>query len=376
MPRPTGEAWHENVRSPAVEVLTNLALNRATLARQLLIARSPMTPLAAVEHLLGLQAQVPSNPHLALWARLQSFDPSQLDELLESRQVVRSAAIRGTIHLLSARDCLDLWPLSQPVLDRELASHRDFAPLLRDVDLTEPMAWARSFLAEPRTQPELKSALAERFPTVDAGALALACRNRLALVQVPPRGKWGRSHQVTVVTAESWLGEPLDRGLTPAGVVRRYLAAFGPARPADMTTWSRLTRLNAAFDAVRDELVVFADERGRELFDLPDAPRPDASTPVPVHLLPEYDNVLLSHDDRSRFFDRDVSVLYPPGRLGRGHVLVDGFVLGTWIVTDERVDVLHLDMASDDLDQVAGAATGLSNLLGFDRSPRLERVRQ
>jgi hypothetical protein len=357
-----------------VEVLTNLALNRATLARQMLLARPATAPLEAIAHLVGLQAQVPANPHLALWARLESYRPTQLDALLESREVVRSAAVRGTIHLLTARDCLSLWPLSQPVLDRELATHRDFAPLLADVDLDQPMAWARTFLAEPRTQPELKAALADRFPDIDAGALALACRNRLALVQVPPRGMWNRAHQVTVATAESWLGEPLDHDLTPADVVLRYLAAFGPARPADMATWSRLTRLGEAFDAVRDELVVFADERGRELFDLRNAPRPDPATPAPVRFLPEYDNVLLSHQDRSRFADRDVRAIYPPGRLGRGHVLVDGFVRATWVVTDDHIDVLHVDLAAEELHEVAGTAGELATLLALDGTARFERV--
>src|SRR4029078_5488862 len=180
------------------------------------------------------------------------------------------------------------------------------APLLAEVDLTEPMGWARSYLTEPRTQPQLKAALAKHFPALDPGVLAFACRNRLALVQVPPRGMWGRSNQVTVATVEAWLGEPLDRTLTAAQLLPRYLAAFRPARPADMEPWSRLKGLTPVFDSVRDQLVEFVDERGRTYFDLAHAPRPDPDTPAPVRLLPEYDNVLLSHADRSRFVDGDV----------------------------------------------------------------------
>ena len=177
-----------------------------------------------------------------------------------------------------------------------------------------------------------------------------------------------------MATAESWLGAPLRESASVTELVVRYLAAFGPARPADMATWSRLTGLAAAFKEVRSQLVTFVDERGRELFDLPDAPRPDPSTPAPVRLLPEYDNVLLSHADRSRFADVDVARLYPPGRLGRGHVLVDGSLRATWVVTDGRVDVLHLELQKGDVDEVARAAYEVSELLGLTSEPRLERA--
>jgi len=358
-----------------VEVLSDRALNRATLARQLLLDRSPLDPLSAIEHLVGLQAQVPANPHVALWSRLDGFTTDQLDALLLDRRFVRSAALRGTIHVLTGPDGLAIWPLEQPVLEQELRNHREFAPLLRNVDLDQPMSWARRYLEEPRTQPQLKSALGERFPDLNPAALALACRNRLALAQVPPRVLWGRSNQVTVTTLEAWLGESLDRSLRAADLVPRYLAAFGPARPADMATWSRLTGLASAFDAVRDDLVEIADERGRVLFDVPDAPRPDPSAPAPVRFLPEYDNLLLSHADRTRFVDGDVRVLYPPGRLGRGHVLVDGVLRGTWIAGDERLEVLHLDLSRGEQADVRHAAAELSvALFDFGREPDLASV--
>jgi hypothetical protein len=357
-----------------VEVLSDRALNRATLARQLLLARSSLDALAAVEDLVGLQAQVPTNPHVALWSRVEGFTTDELDALLLDRRVVRSAALRGTIHLLTASDCLAMWPLEQPVLEQELRNHRDFAPLLAETDLTEPMAWARSHLTEPRTQPQLKAALAKEFPALDPAALAFACRNRLALVQVPPRGMWGRSNQVTVATVEAWLGASLDRTLTAAQLVPRYLAAFGPARPADMATWSRLKGLAPVFDSVRDQLVEFVDERGRTYFDLADAPRPDPDTRAPVRFLPEYDNVLLWHADRSRFTDGDVRALYPPGRLGRGHVLVDGMLRGTWIVDGDHLEVLHLELSRADRDDVHDEAVKLSRLLELVSPPTLSGV--
>ena len=356
-------------------VLSARALNRATLSRQLLLEPSSLDPLQVVEQLVGLQAQVPGNPYVALWSRLSTFDPEELGRHLVARDLVRSAAIRGTIHLLTADDCLALWPASRPVLERELRTHRDHAPNLEGVELDDVMTWARSFLDEPRTLPELKKGLHAAFPELDAGALVLACRNRLALIQVPPRGLWGRSHQVTVTTLEAWVGRPLGPPLPMEDLVLRYLAAFGPATAADVSTWSRLPGFGPVVGELSPQLAVFEDERGRVLVDLPDAPRPDPDTPAPVRFLPEYDNVLLSHADRTRFFDGDVSALYPPGRLGRGHVLVDGTVQATWLLEGDAIAVRHLDLPDEVLGEVAGVADQLASFLGLaDRAVRFERV--
>jgi hypothetical protein len=315
------------------ETLDRRALNRATLARQLLLERSELPALDAVEHLVGLQAQVPLDPYVALWSRLRRFRPAELSELLETRRVVRTVVMRATIHLVGAEDCLLLRPLMQPVLDRELQRHRDYAPLLRGVDLDRVLRFARDLVGEcPRTGPQLRAALAERFPEHDAAALAYACRNLLALVQVPPRGLWGRTAQVTSTTAESWLGRPLARRPSLGAVVLRYLAAFGPASVGDVSAWCRLTGLREVVERLRPQLRTFRDERGRELFDLPDAPRPGADAPAPVRFLPEYDNALLSHDDRSRFAPENprVPVAAAFTSLGQGAVLVDGTVAGSW----------------------------------------------
>jgi DNA glycosylase AlkZ-like len=310
------------------DVLSRRALNRATLERQLLLRRATLSPLDAVEHLIGLQAQVPLNPYTALWSRLEEFRPEALAELLEQRQVVRIAVMRATIHLVTADDCLLLRPLMQPVLDAELARYRD----LRGVDVDAVLAFARELVAErPRSGGELRAALAERLPRHDAADLAYACRNLLAFVQVPPRGVWGQASQVSSTTAEAWLGRPLVSRPSIDDVVLRYLGAFGPATVADVSTWSRLTGLREVLERLRPRLRTFRDERGRELFDLPDGPRPDPDTPAPVRFLPEYDNVLLSHADRSRFIARDDRT-----RLGsvtgpiHGSVLHDGFAFGLW----------------------------------------------
>ena len=317
---------------PKADVLSLRALNRATLERQLLLRRADLPALDAVEHLVGMQAQVPLDPYTGLWSRLERFRPQGLAQLLLDRKAVRIVVMRATIHLVSADDCLLLRPLMQPVLDRELARHPQFGPALLEIDLDPVLAFARTLVAErPRTGAELRAAMEERFPQHDAAALAYACRCLLAFVQVPPRGVWGRTAQVASTTAEAWLGRSLATDSSIDEVVLRYLAAFGPATVADVATWSRLTGLREVVDRLRPRLRTFRDERGRELVDLPDAPRPDLDTPAPPRFLPEYDNVLLSHADRSRFVSQEQrALLSRAAGPARGSVLHDGFLCGTW----------------------------------------------
>jgi DNA glycosylase AlkZ-like len=317
-----------NARMSGADLLTARALNRATLARQYLLERSPVPMLDAIAHLVGLQAQIPANPYVGLWSRLVDFDPESLSQLILDREVVRIVVMRGTLHLVTADDALLLRPLVQPVLDRELERHSEHAPKLHGVDVEPVLKFARTLFAEqPRSGPQLRRALAAAFPDLDAAALAYACRNHLALVQVPPRGLWGKSAQVTTTTAEAWLGRPLVTAPSIDEVVLRYFGAFGPATVADVSSWSRLTGMREVVERVAARLRRFCDERGRELFDLTDAPRPDPDTPAPARFLPEYDNVLLSHTDRARFgLDAGRSHL---GAV-HGTVLEDGQLAATW----------------------------------------------
>ena len=291
------------------DVLTDRALGRATLARQLLLERHALDPVAATQHLVGLQAQVPTDPYLALWSRLDPFDAGEVGRRLEDRTLVRIVVMRGTIHLVTADDALVLRPLVQPVLDAELARHAEFAPRLERVDL--------------------------------GPALAYACRCLVPLVQVPPRGVWGRTLQVTLAPLESWVGRPLAERPSLDDLVLRYLAAFGPASVADVATWSRLTGLREVVERLRPQLRPFRDERGRELFDLPDAPRPDADVQAPVRVLPEYDNLLLSHSDRSRFGTDEERRLVGATGPAKGTVLVDGVVRAVWRIQGRAMVVEH-----------------------------------
>lgn len=314
------------------ETLTWRALGRATLARQHLLSRSRMTALEMVAHLVGAQGQAPQAPYVGLWSRVDGFQPGELSQLLLDREVVRIAAMRGTVHLLTADDALALRPWTQPVFDRDLRTNTLHGPALRGIDLAALAAAGRAVLEErPRTVAELGAALADRWPDRAPGSLAYGVRDLLPLVQVPPRGLWGQSGQPTLTTAEAWLGRPLVTP-DPAVLVTRYLAAFGPASVRDAQAWSGLTRLREVFE--RLPLVRFRDENGQELFDLPDAPRPDPDTPAPVRFLAEFDNLLLSHADRTRVIAKDAWRAMS-GDAPRG-VLVDGYARASWRFTRER----------------------------------------
>jgi hypothetical protein len=307
------------------------ALNRATLARQLLLERSPMGALEAIEHLVGMQAQASFAPYYGLWSRLNSFTGDELSGLLTARKAVRIVLMRGTIHLVTAKDCHRLRPLVQPALDRMLKANATHGRPLAAVEVSAVVGAARRLLdAEALTPGELGARLAEEWPDTPPGSLAEAARSLLPLVQVPPRALWQRSGQVRLTTATAWLGKPRGKSVTIDEVVVRYLAAFGPASTADVQTWSGLTRLAEVVD--RLELMHFKSEGGQTLYDIPDAPRPDPDTPAPVRLVAPFDNILLSHVNRTRVISDEHRRRLFSGKNGvfPGTVLVDGFVAGTW----------------------------------------------
>ncbi|MFD3475599.1 winged helix DNA-binding domain-containing protein [Streptomyces sp. NPDC058695] len=323
--RSTAKASVSNAAAPT---LSARALARATLDRQFLLRRSPVTVKAAVEHLLGLQAQNVKPPYGALAARLDGFDPTELSRLLEDREVVRIVTMRSTIHLHSADDCMSLRPLVQPAREREL---RMFAKGLPGVDLGRLTALTKAYVEqEPRTPKQIRELLLAEWPDADPLALTIAARCRLPLVQTTPRGLWKRSGQVALTTAEHWLDRAADPAPAPDGTVLRYLAAFGPASVKDMQQWAGLTRMREVFERLRPQLVTFRDPHGVELFDLPDAPRPDEDTPAPPRLLPEFDNLLLSHADRTRLVPLEYKDRTWKANMSFPAFLVDGMLAGLW----------------------------------------------
>ncbi|WP_439664212.1 winged helix DNA-binding domain-containing protein [Lentzea sp. HUAS TT2] len=315
-------------------------LNRALIERQMLRERASKSALATIEHLFGIQAQEPKSPYVGLWTRLHDFQPKELEDLLTNREAVRMLLMRGTIHLVSARDALGLRPHTQLKLDRELQSG-PFAGRLQGLDFDEVAEAGRAILDEtPQGTADAGKQLKQRWPDREHTVLGNALRNKLALVQLPPRGFWHTSGRAVCTTVENWLGRP-QSAMDKEELVLRYLGAFGPASVMDAQQWSGLTRLAETFAALRPRLVTFRSESGKELFDLPHAPRPDPETPVPVRLLPEFDNILLAHADRRRVIADDrLGVVIG----GKPTVLVDGYVVATWAITKERtITVDYID---------------------------------
>lgn len=309
-------------------VLSPRALGRATLERQLLLRRAVMSAEDAVRHLVGLQAQNTKPPYYQLLARLEGFEPAELAALMESREVVRIVTLRSTIHTHTADDALTLRPLVQEARDREL---RIFRKRLVGVDLDRLRDLSRTYVEQaPRTPKEIRERLLAEWPGADPQALSTAARCLLPLVQITPRGVWGKSGQVALTTAEHWLARPSAPVPAPDGTVLRYLAAFGPASVKDMQAWAGLTRLREVFERLRPQLVTFRDENGVELFDLPNAPRPAEDTPAPPRFLPEFDNVLLGHADRTRVIPAPLKGRNGVGNQAYGSILVDGFLAAIW----------------------------------------------
>ncbi|MFC4536385.1 winged helix DNA-binding domain-containing protein [Sphaerisporangium dianthi] len=356
-------------------VLGVRALNRATLARQLLLDHADVPVLDAVAHLCGLQAQEPQEPFVGLWSRLRAFDPAVLSDLLIGRGVVRTHLMRRTVHLVTAGDAL-AWRARHDVMLRQrvLGVYRRE---LAGVDLDELADAGRAVMAdgEPRSMTELARMLAGRWPAPGPRALGEMLMAVLPVTQLPPRGLWRTRAGVRNRLLSSWLEREIDppapEGSDPVGetLVRRYLAAFGPAAAADLRAWCGLAGLPAAVAAIREELVTFRDERGRELLDLPGAPRPDPDTPAPVRFLPAFDNAILGYHDRGRIIDdahRGLSVA------GARVVLVDGRVTATWSAEDGTVIVAPLRRLSRaDRTAVAEQGRELASFLSDGDSHRV-----
>jgi len=318
------------------ETLTRKALNRALLARQMLLAREGVSALSAVERLVGLQAQQARPPFLGLWSRLSRFERADLRSLIDSRQVVRATLMRCTLHLMSRRDYLAFRPVLQPALSAGMrAVLRDRT---RGFELDALLAEARRIFAErPRTFTELRGALLAAFPNADERAMGYVVRTHLPLLSATSPHEWGFRTDAEFALAEDWLGQPLEAGAGLHALVLRYLAAFGPAAARDVQAWSGLTGLAPVLEELRPQLQVFRDERGRELFDLPEAPRPPEDTPIPARFVADFDNLILSHADRTRVIaDEHRPVVITRNALVLPTFLVDGFVAGTWKATRTR----------------------------------------
>ncbi len=312
------------------------ALNRALLQRQLLLQRADMGVAPALEHLVGMQAQIPNAPYVGLWSRLEGFTPEQLAKMIETRRAVRIALMRSTIHLVTARDCLRLRPVIAVVLERMFTPGSSWGQLIDGLDPADVVAAGLDLLRErPRGHKELGTALQERWPDRDGHAMAHVMRNYAALVQLPPRGVWGKAGRPVLSPAEDWLGKPLRRDTKPDETIMRYLRAFGPATAADFRRWSGLSALSDAFARLSDRLRKLTADDGRELLDVEDGTLPDPDVPASPRFLPEFDNVLIGYADRTRIippehFDRVTK------SLGKPVLLVDGTTAAFWRVERKK----------------------------------------
>lgn len=315
----------------ADRVLTLQELNRATLARQMLLEREPLSVLEAVERLAGLQAQVPNPPYIGLWTRLQEFQRDDLTWLMEQRKIVRAVMMRSTLHLVTSEDHPLFRPTLKPALTRALSAF--FGKRAKELDIEKLVEAARPFVEdEPRSTGELRGLLLEVEPDADPEAMAYAVRTYLPLVQVPPAGTWGSGSRAAYTTAESWLGRA-EHEADLRTLLFRYLEAIGPATVMDFQAWSGITGLKKVVEDFKPDLRVFRDEEGKELFDLPGAPLPPADTPAPLRFVPEYDNLLLSLADRRRIIaDEHRKKVFLSAARVRATFLLGGFVAGAWKV--------------------------------------------
>lgn len=324
----------------AERVLTRRELNRALLERQLLLERVPLTAVRAVERLGGLQAQWTPSPYLSLWARLDGFEREELTRALTARRVVKALLQRGTLHVVAPRH---YWALM--AVRSALAS-----------TLWPPAYEARISSAEiERLAEELLRELGEREPTLKEAQELLAPHARegvpptflwrriqsyAPVVHVPPSGVWGYGgHGVYAAAAGRVRGGPPTFEDALDDLVTTYLRAYGPAGARDVGQWAGIPRLGPIREALgRLSLRTFRDEGGRQLYDLPRAPLPDPETPAPPRLVPRFDNLVLSHADRSRILgDAAPSRIVTKNGLVHATILVDGFVAGTWQLERGRV---------------------------------------
>ncbi|MFN8002580.1 MAG: winged helix DNA-binding domain-containing protein [Acidobacteriota bacterium] len=314
----------------ADRILKLRELNRATLARQMLLARETISVSAAVERLAGLQAQLASAPYVGLWTRLQNFKREDLASLIDARKIVKATFNRATLHLVTAEDYLRFRTTLQPLLAGAASS---IAKDRGEFDLDKVLKAARAYLAEkPRTFADLSDMLAELLPDVDVGAMRYSVRTHIPLVQVPIATGWSYPSKPEFTLAESWLGRKISPKEFLPELVKRYLAAFGPASVTDAQTWLGL-KLKDTFEALRPELQTYRDENRRELFDLPGIELPAEDVPAPLRFLPEFDNLLLSHSNRTRVVaEENRPQVYLPALRVAATILVDGFVRGAWKV--------------------------------------------
>ncbi|VTR76685.1 hypothetical protein CHMI_01448 [Cellulomonas hominis] len=348
--------------------LTLRQLNRTLLRRQLLDTRADLSPAAATSRVLALQAQEPNWVFAGLWSRVAGFARDDLEAAVERRELVRGPLLRGTQHLTTAEDYVWLRPTIQPVLSR-LARSTYYTAETRGIDPEQLVAAAREALGDDLVRRrDLAATLVGRWPGRRGAVLAAAVEALTPVVHGPDTSAWGSwwsRRSIAVSDAEAWLGRPMAPPDLPA-LVRRYLAAFGPAGVMDLQTYTGLTRLRPVVDAMRDELRVLHGPDGAELLDLPDAEIADEDAPAPVRFLAAFDNAVLGHRDRTRILPEAHRAAVMPGySMVHATVLVDGFVAARWTVEDGTL-LVHPLQPLHDPDAVLTEGARMAAFLDLD----------
>ncbi len=311
--------------------MTTRELNRATLARQMLLARERRPVVGAIEQLLAMQAQLPRPPFAGLWCRLEGFTRADLVKALTARTVVRGTSMRGTIHLMSAADFLKFRGCLQPGLDAGM--HAILKERAQRMDIAKVLAHARAFLETPHNFEEVRDHLMSKFPGGDDRALGYAARMGLPLLQVPSEAPWAFDAQADFVSAETWIGKRVADCKSLDSLVLRYLQAYGPATSRDAQAWLGLSGLDVVFERLGKKVVTLKGAGSKAWYDLPDAPRPVGDTPAPVRFIPEWDSVVVTRADERVVAKADRPRVFLPGLRIAALVLVDGFAAGSWKVT-------------------------------------------
>ena len=310
-------------------VLSIRELNRATLARQLLLERKRLPPVGVIERLVGIQAQWSPAPYVGIWTRTTSFRRQTLERALTQGTVVKATVMRQTLHLVTPRDyALLRAAMSETNFPWETAVAKKLAPAFRKLAADGPVVSADA-IAYLERKHGISGISARRAWRAARARAHLVHHHETALWQARPAGRF-------VLLDEP---EPLVPLEARAEMIRRYLAAFGPSSLRDIVQWSMMhvPELKASL-ALLEPLRRFRDEQGRELFDVPRAPLPDPDTPAPVRFLPKWDNMLLAWADRTRILPERYrkKVIRMNGDVAQTF-LVDGFVAGTWRADDGRV---------------------------------------
>jgi hypothetical protein len=327
-------------------VLTLRELNRATLARQMLLERVALPVVTAIERLAALQAQWAPSPYLALWSRLKDFERESLWNAIEKKHtVIRARLMRGTLHLVSARDFY-AYAVATQDLQRGAWNRLQVGA---GVDPREVAKLAVAYAREPRTSEDVVSHLTERLGSFGGPYKWLIWRFVSAhadLVSAPPAGHWAHGGtNVPYVAARHWIdgGERPTEEKAVELLIRRYLAAFGPATLADIARFAGQVpaRIRPVLEQLTPSLRRFSDEQGRVLFDLPRAPLPAADVKAPVRLVPRYDEMLIGYEHRDRVIAKGHrGAVYSKNAIVEAVFLVDGFAAGTWSLTTTKADAV------------------------------------